>query len=77
MEYLSLEESNPLIKDPSKLKNKLEQDGYLFFRSILNPEKVLKVKKDFVKLLRRYDLVDKDAKDEPYWTRGPISEDDD
>ena len=62
----SLEESNELIGNREELFRNLEDKGYLFFRQLLNRNKVLEVKSDIVEVLKDYGVVDKDSV-EPIW----------
>ena len=68
----SLEESNELIGNREELFRNLEDKGYLFFRQLLNRNKILEVKSDIVKILKDYGVVDKDSV-EPIWNGNKFS----
>src|SRR5688572_16497287 len=44
-------DSMPDLRDPAKVKANFEQDGYLFFRGLLDPAKVLRVRSDVLHAL--------------------------
>lgn len=46
-------ESNDAFDDPLELQRRLEEDGYLFFRRLHDPEKVLALRKDMTEVLMR------------------------
>jgi ectoine hydroxylase-related dioxygenase (phytanoyl-CoA dioxygenase family) len=62
-----LREANDAINQPEKLNALLEEDGYLFFRGVLDAESVDAVKNDFLAVLSRQGVVKPEAS-EPIWT---------
>ena len=47
-------DSTPLLSDPDILQNRAERDGYLFFRGLLAPEEVLKLRADMLAVVDRH-----------------------
>jgi len=63
----SLRVANDLIADADRLKLLLADEGYLFFRGVLDIGEVLTAKRDLVQRLREQGLV-KPGSSEPIWT---------
>ena len=53
-------DSSPLLADPEALKKKAEQDGFLFFRGLLEPDRVLGLRRVVLDILDRHGLLDRD-----------------
>jgi hypothetical protein len=49
----ALRESNDIFDDPTALRERLEEEGYLFFRKLHNPDKVIALRKDITDVLMR------------------------
>ena len=54
-------------KDSLSYTSILREDGYLFFRDILDVDKILNYKNDFMTLLRKYNLIIPEGS-EPVWS---------
>lgn len=63
-----LEESNKYLGDGKSLRQKYEQDGYLFFRDVIDHDKVREVRSDIISILHDYGLVPEAENDVPVWT---------
>ena len=48
-----LRESNDIFDDPLALRARLEEEGYLFFRKLQDPAKVMELRKDITEVLMR------------------------
>src|SRR5689334_5939603 len=59
--------ANDFLDDSDELETSFQQDGYLFFRQVLNVEQVLDVKRDFVRVLQQQGIVTPGSS-EPIWT---------
>src|SRR5438445_241426 len=68
--------SNEYLEDAGKLSAILQDEGYLFFRKVLDVELVLRVKADFIRVLQRQGLV-KPETSEPVWTGAELDKIDD
>ena len=68
--------SNRYLDDPEQLNALLQDEGYLFFRGVLDVAAVLRVKTDFVRVLQKQGMVKPDAS-EPVWTGADLDQIDD
>ena len=59
--------ANDLAANPERLKSLLVEEGYLFFRGVLDGVQILDVKRDLVRLLQEQGLVTPGSS-EPIWT---------
>jgi ectoine hydroxylase-related dioxygenase (phytanoyl-CoA dioxygenase family) len=50
--------SNAILNDAAKLRRRAERDGYLFFRGLLPEKSVLRVRRDFARILKRHGWLD-------------------
>lgn len=53
------EDSTPLLSDPKKLRAKAKKEGYLFFRALLDADKLLQVRLQILELLQKRNLLDR------------------
>ena len=74
--YGDLQASNDCLDDAETLNRIFNQQGYLFFRSVLNVQQVQEVKNDFTRELQRQGFV-KQSSSEPVWTGRNLEELDD
>ena len=58
---------NESLNDSDGLETSFQEDGYLFFRQVLDVEQVLEVKRDFVRVLQQQGIVPPGTS-EPIWT---------
>ena len=68
--------ANHLLNDFEKMKATFREEGYLFFRNVLEADAVLKVKQDFVEVLQKQGVV-KTGESEPIWTGAGLDQIDD
>ena len=68
--------ANHLLNDFEKLNATFQEEGYLFFRNVLDADAVLKVKQDFVQVLQKQGVV-KAGVSEPIWTGAGLDQIDD
>jgi 1-deoxypentalenic acid 11beta-hydroxylase len=68
--------ANHLLNDFEKMKATFREEGYLFFRNVLEADAVLKVKQDFVEVLQKQRVV-KTGESEPIWTGAGLDQIDD
>ena len=76
--FLPMRDSKTLLDDPDGLRARLEEDSYLYFRQVLDPDKVLHLRKRMLQTLAERGWVRKS----PYLMRGfalapPVREGDD
>ena len=50
--------STPLLNDPEALRERAEQDSFLFFKGLLPREDVMNVRKQFLEILSEYNWLD-------------------
>ena len=50
--------SNRLIDDAEKLRGQARQDGYLYFRGLIDAESILNLRRDFLELCHRHGWVE-------------------
>lgn len=62
-----LRESNEYLNDPARLDALLNDEGYLFFRNVLDRGEVLRVKQDMTRVLQAQGIV-KPGESEPVWS---------
>lgn len=63
-----LDESNAHLGDGKALWERYERDGYLFFRDVLDREKIREVRSDIISVLQDYGVIPPEEKDVPVWT---------
>jgi ectoine hydroxylase-related dioxygenase (phytanoyl-CoA dioxygenase family) len=51
--FLKMRSSNDLLGDPAALRERLAEDSYLYFRQVLDPEKVRALRQEMLELLAR------------------------
>jgi ectoine hydroxylase-related dioxygenase (phytanoyl-CoA dioxygenase family) len=68
-----LREANAYLDDAAKLQQLWEDEGYLFFRSVLDRNEVERVKQDMTRILREQGLV-KAGASEPLWSGADLEQ---
>jgi ectoine hydroxylase-related dioxygenase (phytanoyl-CoA dioxygenase family) len=53
------------------LCERIDAEGYLYFSRLVDPERVLRLKRDILKLFREHFFIEDNYKDEPHWSGGP------
>src|SRR5262245_57765165 len=71
-----LQTSNHLLDDVEQLCRMYREEGYLFFRNVLDTSAVLKAKQQFVYELQHQGVAKRDAS-EPLWTGAGLDQIDD
>lgn len=76
--FLPMRESNDLLGDPDALRERFDDDGYLLFRKVIDAERVMHVRRKFLRTLADKGWV----QPKPYLMRGlavapPVREGDD
>jgi hypothetical protein len=54
-------DSTPLLNDPLALRARAAQDGYLYFRKLLDPQQVRSVRRQVLEVARKHGWVDESA----------------
>ena len=68
--------SNDALDDARQLKARLQKEGYLFFRDVLEKQAVLRAEADFIRVLQKQGIVKLGAS-EPVWTGADLDQIDD
>jgi 1-deoxypentalenic acid 11beta-hydroxylase len=68
--------ANHLLNDFEKMNATFREEGYLFFRNVLDTDAVLKVKQDFVQVLQKQGVVKANVS-EPIWKGAGLDQIDD
>jgi hypothetical protein len=58
LELEPMVDATPLLADPAALRSRAAEDGYLYFKGLLEPGKVLEVRRQMVQTLVRHGYVD-------------------
>lgn len=66
-----LREANAYLDDAARLDALLNDEGYLFFRNVLDRDEVARVKQDMVRVLQEQGIV-KQGETEPIWSGKPL-----
>jgi hypothetical protein len=56
--FLPMQASNELLGDPASLRARLEEDSYLYFRQVVNPQKVLRLRARMLEALAELGWVE-------------------
>lgn len=70
-DYPDMLDSTADRDDPKRLTERMEEDGYLYFRRLVAPERVLPVKQDIIDLLQEHFILEANGATEPMWSGGP------
>ncbi len=70
----ALRESTGYLDDADRLVNAFNQDGYLFLRSVIDPEGVVNLRNDIIEILASYNLVAEKQTSEAVWTGKNLSD---
>ena len=54
-------DSTPLLNDPEALRARADEDGYLYFKRLLDPKAVLNVRRQILEVARKHGWVDESA----------------
>ena len=66
-----LVDSAQYLGDSARLSKIVQDDGYLFFRRLLDPAQVLTVKQEIMAILREHHIIENDGATDPMWCGGP------
>ena len=70
--------SNELLDQPEKLREQAQQDGYLFFRGLIDTDAIFNLRRDFLEICHRHSWAEGgDALMDGIRTGGPYMEGDD
>ena len=67
----AMTDSTSAAQDGSLLRDRMQTDGYLFFKHLVDAERALTVKQDIMSLLREHDIIEDDGAPDPMWSGGP------
>ena len=54
-------DSSPLLDDPHALQQRAEEDGYLYFKRLLSPDKILAIRKQVLQTCQKHGWLDERA----------------
>lgn len=66
--FVPLKEVNPYIEETHTLASTFADNGYLFFRNLLNKKRVEAVRDSIIDVLKEHGFVNKDANADPIWS---------
>ena len=66
--FVPFKEANPYIGDAHTLTSKFVDDGYLFFRDLLDKRRVGTVRDNIISVLKKHEFVDRDVHPDPIWS---------
>ena len=64
-------DSTSALQDGSLLRNRMAQEGYLYFSQLVDPARVLGVKADIVALPQEHHIIENGGATDPMWSGGP------
>ena len=64
-------DSTDLLHAATRLRERMQSDGYLFFSRLIDADRALAVKRDIMALLREHFIIEDDGAPEPTWSGGP------
>ena len=64
-------DSTDLPHAATRLRERMQSDGYLFFSRLIDADRALAVKRDLMALLREHFIIEDDGAPEPTWSGGP------
>ena len=70
-DYSRMIDSIADLDDPACLRSRMEDNGYLYFHRLVDPDRALGVKRDIMALLREHSIIEDDGAAEPMWSGGP------
>ncbi len=66
--FVPFKETDPYVEDPRALASTFADDGYLFFRNLLDKERVKTVRNSIINVLKEHGFVNKNANSNPIWS---------
>ena len=64
-------DSTKHLGDGARLRDTLHEEGYLFLRRLVDPQRIATVKQDIMRILREHHIIEDDGADDPMWSGGP------
>ena len=69
--YLQLKDSTGHRGDSKRLAEILNEDGYLFLRRLVDPDRALQVKREIMVILKEHYIIEDNSTNDPLWSGGP------
>ena len=66
--FVPFKEANPYTDSAHTLASKFADDGYLFFRDLLDKKRVERVRDDIISVLKEHGFINKNANSDPIWS---------
>ena len=70
---LELQDSENLLNNFEELVSKINIDGYIFLRNVLNKKRVNKVREEILEIFKKYNLIEENTLSEPKWSGTKVS----
>ncbi|MCG8621777.1 MAG: hypothetical protein MJE68_07240, partial [Proteobacteria bacterium] len=67
-EFVPFKETNPCVGSAHTLTSKFANDGYLFFRDLLDKKRVEMVRDTIISVLKEHGFINKNAGSDPIWS---------
>ena len=64
-------DSTGLLGDAGRLRERMQEDGHLFFPRLADPDRVTAVKRDIMAILRERFIIEEDGSPDLMWSGGP------
>jgi ectoine hydroxylase-related dioxygenase (phytanoyl-CoA dioxygenase family) len=70
-DYTAMTDSTDDLGDGARLREQMEEEGYLYFSRLVDSSRVLRAKRDIMRLLREHFILEGKDENEPIWNGGP------
>ena len=70
--FSTMIDSSADLADAGVLRERMDDAGYLYFRRLVDPDRILRAKNDIMGLLRKHRILEDDGHVEPIWSGDQI-----
>ena len=64
-------DSTGLLEDPARLRERMQENGYLFLPRLVDADRAAAVKREIMAILRERFIIEEDGSPDPMWSGGP------
>ena len=64
-------DSTGLLEDPARLRERMQENGYLFLPRLVDADRATAVKREIMAILRERFIIEEDGSPDPAWSGGP------
>ena len=64
-------DSTGLLEDPARLRERMQENGYLFLPRLVDADRATAVKREIMAILRERFIIEEDGSPDPVWSGGP------